>query len=137
MTIDHLIRIAENLSLPETFPYKLAAIRNWRMSMLRKNNRQWSMNSRMEMALLIWCGAVRRVAFRLLPICSGAFAIMLIGLVISCRGASGQDVDAIESTADLVGRSREDQIATPVNQVLTPLGRQVEDRKSTRLNSSH
>ncbi len=37
--------------------------------------------------------------------------------------AQGQ---AIESTTDLVGRSREDQIVTPVNQILTPYGKQVE-----------
>lgn len=39
--------------------------------------------------------------------------------------ALGQE-PAIETTADLVGRWREDVIATPVNQVLTPYGRQVE-----------
>lgn len=33
---------------------------------------------------------------------------------------------SIESTSELVGRSREDQIATPVNQILTPYGKQVE-----------
>jgi YVTN family beta-propeller protein len=32
----------------------------------------------------------------------------------------------IESTTDLVGRSREDYIVTPVNQLLTPYGKQVE-----------
>jgi DNA-binding beta-propeller fold protein YncE len=32
----------------------------------------------------------------------------------------------IESTSDLVGRSREQYIVTPVNQLLTPVGRQVE-----------
>ena len=33
---------------------------------------------------------------------------------------------SIESTKDLVGRSRDEFIATPVNQLLTPVGRQVE-----------
>jgi YVTN family beta-propeller protein len=33
---------------------------------------------------------------------------------------------SIESTQDLVGRSREDYLVTPVNQLLTPVGRQVE-----------
>lgn len=33
---------------------------------------------------------------------------------------------SIESTKDLVGRSREEYIVTPVNQLLTPVGRQVE-----------
>lgn len=33
---------------------------------------------------------------------------------------------SIESTRDLVGRSREDYLVTPVNQLLTPVGRQVE-----------
>jgi hypothetical protein len=32
----------------------------------------------------------------------------------------------VESTTDLVGRSREEHIVTPVNQLLTPVGRQVE-----------
>ena len=32
----------------------------------------------------------------------------------------------IESTTDLVGRSREDYIVTPVNQLLTPYGKQIE-----------
>jgi hypothetical protein len=39
--------------------------------------------------------------------------------------AVGQD-ERIVTTQDLVGRSREDYITTPVNQLLTPYGRQVE-----------
>jgi DNA-binding beta-propeller fold protein YncE len=39
--------------------------------------------------------------------------------------AAGQQ-DRPESTTDLVGRSREEYISTPVNQVLTPYGRQIE-----------
>jgi YVTN family beta-propeller protein len=38
----------------------------------------------------------------------------------------GEEEPAIESTTDRVGRTREDVIVTPVNQVLTPYGRQVE-----------
>jgi DNA-binding beta-propeller fold protein YncE len=38
---------------------------------------------------------------------------------------AGQEAQ-IESTDDLVGRSREEYISTPVNQLLTPYGRQVE-----------
>lgn len=36
------------------------------------------------------------------------------------------DEPAIESSKDLVGRSREDAIVTPVNQLLTPYGRQID-----------
>ncbi len=45
--------------------------------------------------------------------------------MIMASTALGQ-VPAIETTMDLVGRSRDDVINTPVNQVLTPFGRQVD-----------
>ena len=56
------------------------------------------------------------------------FRSCLVGLVLISLGigsAPGQEAQ-IESTTDLVGRSREEYIVTPVNQVLTPYGRQVE-----------
>jgi DNA-binding beta-propeller fold protein YncE len=45
--------------------------------------------------------------------------------LILTTGALGQE-PVVETTTDLVGRWRDDVIATPVNQVLTPYGRQVE-----------
>ena len=51
--------------------------------------------------------------------------IWLVILTLSINLAIGQEPQ-FESTTDLVGRSREDYIVTPVNQVLTPYGRQVE-----------
>ncbi|QEH38136.1 Phosphoesterase family protein [Aquisphaera giovannonii] len=55
---------------------------------------------------------------------------MIRGWILTCwavlvSAALGQ-VPSIESTADLVGRGRDNVISTPVNQVLTPYGRQVE-----------
>lgn len=55
---------------------------------------------------------------------------MIRGLCLTCwmvaaSAALGQEA-AIETTTDLVGRWRDDVIQTPVNQVLTPYGRQVE-----------
>ena len=41
-------------------------------------------------------------------------------------GSIGAQEPQVESTTDLVGRSREEYIVTPVNQLLTPYGRQVE-----------
>lgn len=41
-------------------------------------------------------------------------------------GQIGAQEPAVESTQDRVGRTREDAIVTPVNQLLTPYGRQVE-----------
>ncbi len=52
-----------------------------------------------------------------------SFWLALISLTIS--SATGQE-EQIETTIDLVGRSREEYIVTPVNQLLTPYGRQVE-----------
>lgn len=49
---------------------------------------------------------------------------LAIGLV-AASAALGQE-PTIETTTDLVGRWRDDVIVTPVNQVLTPYGRQVE-----------
>lgn len=46
-------------------------------------------------------------------------------LIAATSAALGQE-PAVESTSDLVGRWRDDVINTPVNQVLTPFGRQVE-----------
>jgi DNA-binding beta-propeller fold protein YncE len=45
--------------------------------------------------------------------------------ILAAGMAVGQQ-DRPESTTDLVGRSREDYISTPVNQILTPYGRQIE-----------
>ena len=53
------------------------------------------------------------------------YAIWMTGLVLAASSAAGQD-GGLEITDDLVGRSREDYISTPVNQILTPYGRQVE-----------
>jgi DNA-binding beta-propeller fold protein YncE len=50
--------------------------------------------------------------------------ILICGVVVASV-AHGQEAE-IESTTALVGRSRDDVIMTPVNQVLTPYGRQVE-----------
>lgn len=50
------------------------------------------------------------------------------GLMVLCASlatTSAQEA-RIESTTDLVGRSRDEYIVTPVNQLLTPYGRQVE-----------
>lgn len=52
-------------------------------------------------------------------------SILLASWMLAVGWAAGQD-NQIETTADLVGRSREEYISTPVNQVLTPYGRQVE-----------
>src|SRR6476620_8216042 len=41
-------------------------------------------------------------------------------------GAIRAQEPQVESSTDLVGRSREEYIVTPVNQLLTPVGRQVE-----------
>ena len=46
--------------------------------------------------------------------------------VILYSQESAVEEPAIESTTDQVGRTREDAIVTPVNQLLTPFGRQVE-----------
>lgn len=56
-----------------------------------------------------------------------SFAIAFLPIVFSFAAASvlAQEA-AIETTDTLVGRSREDFIMTPVNQRLTPYGRQVE-----------
>lgn len=40
--------------------------------------------------------------------------------------ALGLQESTIEQTKDLVGRTREDAIVTPVNQILTPVGKQIE-----------
>ena len=55
-------------------------------------------------------------------------ALWLVGSVLLGWGMdSAQAQEAkIETTTDLVGRSREDYIVTPVNQLLTPYGKQVE-----------
>ena len=45
---------------------------------------------------------------------------------LAAASAAFAQEPAIESTSDLVGRWRDDVIATPVNQVLTPYGRQLE-----------
>lgn len=53
---------------------------------------------------------------------------LLVGtmaLLLTAASLVAQD-ETIESTQDLVGRSREEYISTPVNQVLTPYGRLVE-----------
>lgn len=47
-------------------------------------------------------------------------------LSLSTLGFAVAQDDEIASTDDLVGRSRDDYISTPVNQILTPYGRQVE-----------
>lgn len=47
-------------------------------------------------------------------------------LAIFAASAAMAQEPAIESTDDLVGRTREDAIVTPVNQLLTPYGKQVE-----------
>lgn len=96
------------------------------MSMFCDHGQPRSRKGRVARAVLILFGAMQRKSFRLWPVYAGTFAILVLAFISSRSSAWGQDVDAIESTTDLVGRSREDQIATPVNQVLTPLGRQVE-----------
>jgi DNA-binding beta-propeller fold protein YncE len=48
-----------------------------------------------------------------------------IHILLAISFAPAQD-DQIESTTDLVGRSREEYLVTPVNQLLTPYGKQLE-----------
>lgn len=57
----------------------------------------------------------------MLRICS----VSLVLIIAVFSPAAAQE-ERVESTNDLVGRSRDDVIVTPVNQVLTPYGRQVE-----------
>ncbi len=52
----------------------------------------------------------------------GWLMVAVMGLSV---GVSGQDA-ALESSTDLVGRWRDDVIVTPVNQLLTPVGKQIE-----------
>lgn len=54
--------------------------------------------------------------------------VLLISLFgwMAFVGSIGAQEAAVESSNDLVGRSRDDMIVTPVNQVLTPYGRQIE-----------
>ncbi|MFO1006711.1 MAG: alkaline phosphatase family protein [Planctomycetaceae bacterium] len=56
---------------------------------------------------------------------SRRFSISLL-LILAGGVTAFADDPQVESTTDLVGRSREEYIVTPVNQVLTPYGRQVE-----------
>lgn len=55
----------------------------------------------------------------------GGTPLQLVAQDSEKKDIPGQ-VPAIESTTDRVGRTREDAIVTPVNQLLTPFGRQVE-----------
>ncbi len=58
--------------------------------------------------------------------CSFWLALITLGIGSAPdQTVTGQE-EQIESTIDLVGRSREEYIVTPVNQLLTPYGRQVE-----------
>lgn len=54
-----------------------------------------------------------------------SFSFWFVLVVAGSCALSAQEPQ-IESTTDLVGRSREEYIVTPVNQLLTPYGRQVE-----------
>lgn len=65
--------------------------------------------------------AAERLAWVIVPATAVAMFVMTGFL-----GAQEPVRESIESSTDLVGRSRDDQIVTPVNQVLTPFGRQVE-----------
>ncbi|WP_373652181.1 beta-propeller fold lactonase family protein [Schlesneria sp. DSM 10557] len=55
----------------------------------------------------------------------GCLLILSSSPSLRAQDSSTEDA-AIESTTDRVGRTREDAIVTPVNQLLTPFGRQVE-----------
>ncbi|MDB5390446.1 MAG: hypothetical protein JWM11_6092 [Planctomycetaceae bacterium] len=57
--------------------------------------------------------------------CSIHLVLFSVGCFLLIDSLAAQE-ERIESTTDLVGRSRDDVIVTPVNQVLTPYGRQVE-----------
>lgn len=57
----------------------------------------------------------------MLRCCSLCFVVILVGVSTAFAQA-----EQIETTLDLVGRSREEYIVTPVNQLLTPYGKQVE-----------
>ncbi|AMV38753.1 beta-propeller fold lactonase family protein [Planctomyces sp. SH-PL62] len=52
-------------------------------------------------------------------------ALMLTCWMTAASAAFGQE-PAVETSTDLVGRWRDDVIVTPVNQILTPYGRQVD-----------
>ncbi len=51
---------------------------------------------------------------------------LTVGACLGVMPLAWSDEPQVESTKDLVGRSRDEYIVTPVNQRLTPVGRQVE-----------
>lgn len=53
-------------------------------------------------------------------------SITWFALFAVCLSHVSAQAQQIESTTDLVGRSREEYIVTPVNQLLTPYGRQID-----------
>jgi hypothetical protein len=57
--------------------------------------------------------------------CLQKISIVALTAILTTSGVSAQE-PAVESTTDQVGRTREDAIVTPVNQLLTPYGNQVE-----------
>jgi DNA-binding beta-propeller fold protein YncE len=57
--------------------------------------------------------------------CVGA-PVLLVGLLLGCQTAPSQQYVGQVSTQDVVGRVGENRYRTPVNQVLTPAGLQVE-----------
>ena len=54
------------------------------------------------------------------------FRLPLVAFLFSMSHFASAQQPSIESSTDLVGRTREDAIVTPVNQLLTPYGKQVE-----------
>ena len=58
-----------------------------------------------------------------------AISFFLLGILLDGSNLPAQDSPAgpvVESSTDRVGRWREDVIVTPVNQLLTPFGKQIE-----------
>ena len=58
--------------------------------------------------------------------CRVGTPVLLVGLLLGCQTAPSQQHVAQVSTQDIVGRVGENRYHTPVNQVLTPAGLQVE-----------
>ena len=59
-------------------------------------------------------------------LCDRITYFVVFALLVWGTGTLLPQEPSIESTKDLVGRSREEYLVTPVNQLLTPAGRQVE-----------
>ena len=58
--------------------------------------------------------------------CRVGTLVLLVGLLLGCQTAPSQQLVAQDSTQDIVGRVGENRYRTPVNQILTPAGHQVE-----------